>query len=535
VPAIATILKDLRAARAKLSANSSEGANASATFEEKIHAAESALAAAAGVVLDAVSDREAVPPGESVTVTTSVWNAGRQAVDIRDVALTSPEGWQLPPAGAPRRVEPGKLEEWKFPARVQRHAIPTVPYFLRQPLRGALYDWTGTAPFVRGEPFQPPGLTAIAAVEIGGTPVLISREVTYRFRDEAFGEIRHAVRIVPTVEVSVEPGLVPWPIGRRHSTALEVSVSSNSSSPVSGQIEVTPPPDWPTIAARPFSLPERGRTLLTIPVSPSANHKPGRSKIGIAAVLADGQRIQTSIRVIDYEHIRPVTMPSASTVEISAMNLQLPAVHSIGYVRGAADRVPEALSAVGLPIQILSDRDLARGDLSRYDAIVIGSRAYETQPALSIANGRLLDSVRNGGLLIVQYQQMGFTEGAFAPEKLEIGRPIERVTDEEAPVKILEPTHPVFTTPNRIGPSDWEGWVQERGLYFPRSWAPAYTPLLSMADPGQPEQKGSLLVAKIGKGHYVYTGLAFFRQLPAGVPGAYRLFANLLAWRPAKP
>jgi hypothetical protein len=128
----------------------------------------------------------------------------------------------------------------------------------------------------------------------------------------------------------------------------------------------------------------------------------------------------------------------------------------------------------------------------------------------------------------VQYQQYAFVEGNFAPYKIEIARPHDRVTDENAPVRILDPAHPAFTRPNRIGPDDWSGWVQERGLYFAHTWDPAYTPLLAMNDPGQPEQQGGLLVGKVGKGLYVYTGLAFFRQLPAGVPGAYRLFANLL-------
>ncbi len=176
--------------------------------------------------------------------------------------------------------------------------------------------------------------------------------------------------------------------------------------------------------------------------------------------------------------------------------------------------------------------DLAAGDLSRFDAILVGSRAYESDPALPRVNGRLLDYARNGGLLIVQYQQYAFVQGGYAPFALEIARPHDRVTDETAAVTALDPSSPVFTVPNRIGPEDWEGWVQERGLYFARTWAPEYTPLLAMADPGGPEQKGGLLVAKLGRGRYVYTGLAFFRQLPAGVPGAYRLLANLLAWRP---
>jgi hypothetical protein len=200
-------------------------------------------------------------------------------------------------------------------------------------------------------------------------------------------------------------------------------------------------------------------------------------------------------------------------------------------VRGASDRVPEALIAVGVPVDVLTEKDLDSGDLSRFDAIVIGSRAYETDMALVRSNNRILDYARNGGLVIVQYQQYAFVEGNFAPYKLEIARPHDRVTDEHSAVKVLEPNHPAFTRPNRIGAEDWTGWVQERGLYFPHTWDPAYTPLLEMNDPGEPPQRGELLVAKVGQGTYVYTGLSFFRELPAGVPGAYRLFANLLGLR----
>jgi hypothetical protein len=186
---------------------------------------------------------------------------------------------------------------------------------------------------------------------------------------------------------------------------------------------------------------------------------------------------------------------------------------------------------VGVPIELLGPAELAGGDLAVYDAVVVGSRAYETDPALAAANQRLLDYARGGGLVIVQYQQYPFIDGGFAPFPLGIARPHDRVTDEAAPVAPLDPADPIVTTPNRIGPADWEGWVQERGLYFAREWDPSYRPLLAMADPGGPTLNGGLLVAPLGRGTYVYTGLAFFRQLPAGVPGAYRLFANLLGLR----
>ncbi|HSS48113.1 MAG TPA: LmbE family protein, partial [Thermoanaerobaculia bacterium] len=179
-------------------------------------------------------------------------------------------------------------------------------------------------------------------------------------------------------------------------------------------------------------------------------------------------------------------------------------------------------------LELVTGDQLQAGDLSRFDVIVLGSRAYETDPALPRASRRLADYARAGGVVIVQYQQTGYFEGKFAPYPLEMTRPPDRVTDETAPMQILDPASSVFNVPNKIGPADWDGWVQERGLNFAHTWDPAYTPLLSSKDPDTPDLKGGLLVAKVDKGLYVYTGLALFRQLPAGVPGAYRLFANLL-------
>jgi hypothetical protein len=242
-----------------------------------------------------------------------------------------------------------------------------------------------------------------------------------------------------------------------------------------------------------------------------------------------GARSEGALALIDYPHIRQRPVERASKAELRVARLSLPTLTRVGYVRGASDRVPEALAAVGIPIELLGPDSLARGDFSRYDAIVIGTRAYETEPALVANNGRLLDYARAGGLVIVQYQQYPFVSGGFAPYRLSIARPHDRVTDETAPVRVLDPASPVFHVPNEIGAADWQGWVQERGLYFAHDWDSTYTPLVEMHDPGDPPLRGGLLVASVGAGTYVYTGLAFFRELPAGVPGAYRLFANLLA------
>jgi hypothetical protein len=227
----------------------------------------------------------------------------------------------------------------------------------------------------------------------------------------------------------------------------------------------------------------------------------------------------------------------------------------VGYIRGAADRIPEALSSVGLRVEVVTGRELEKADLSRFRVIVVGPRAYETDPDLPANNDELLAFARRGGLVLVQYQQYGFFLNGYAPFPMTVGsrapgtatgatttRPgsssvggtallggHDRVTDETAAVTLVKPGLDVLMRPNRIGPADWEGWVQERGLYFAHSWDSTYQSVLAMHDPGESPLEGGLLIAPLGKGRYVYTGLSFFRQLPAGVPGAFRLFANLLA------
>jgi hypothetical protein len=200
---------------------------------------------------------------------------------------------------------------------------------------------------------------------------------------------------------------------------------------------------------------------------------------------------------------------------------------------GTGDAVPQAIRRMGLEVGLLEAADLATGDLSRYDTIVVGIRASQVRPDFVANHGRLLDFVRNGGTLITQYQQRDFVRRGLPPYPVEMSRPRffsnYRVTDETAPITVLEPEHPVFQRPNVLRDQDWDGWVQERSLYHLSSFSEDYTPLLEAADPGEEPLQGSQVVARLGKGHYVYTAVAWFRQLPAGVPGAYRLFANLLA------
>jgi LmbE family N-acetylglucosaminyl deacetylase len=552
------VVRHLRAALAPL-AGASAGAAAGdhpageqaarELIAEKLDVAQTAAAAAAGIAVDATTDREALTAGETFTVHAELWNGGG-ASPLAGVAVTlvpAGEGpaWKAEPLRAEARpVAAGALSKWDLQPEVPAGAPPTVPYFLRRPLQRSLYDWSAASPAERGEPFGPPPLAARFELTLDGVPLALEREVVHRHRDEVLGEVRRPLRIVPAVEVSVAEPMQVWPLGRRAAKDLRLMVTSHRRAPVHGRLTVTAQPTpagaaWPAIAPLPFELPaaspgdgaagESAALALTLQAPPSL--PAGRYPLELAAVLDDGSRFALAVPLIDYPHIRPTQYPHDATLEISAFDLRLPPLRRVGYVRGASDLVPEYLRQAGVPIELLGAGELAGGDLSRYDAIVIGSRAYESDPALARANPRLLGYVRGGGLMIVQYQQYPFVDGGFAPFKLEIARPHDRVTDEDAPVTVLDPAHPVFNTPNKIGEADWKGWVQERGLYFAHSWDPAYRPLLAMADPGGPEQRGALLVADVGKGKYVYTGLALFRQLPAGVPGGYRLFANLLALR----
>jgi hypothetical protein len=432
------------------------------------------------------------------------------------------------------------------------------PYFLRRPLQGGVYDWTGTSPKALGEPFDPDGAPAVLLSTASGGRT--EREVTYRVSDQALGEVRRPVTVVPRVDVKLDPETDVWSTSTPGPHRFTVRLTHGARDTTAGTVRLLLPRGWPAVAPQRFRFTaEDEHETFTFDVRPPKGRGEGAVEIRAVARELSGREYGSGVYTVDYPHIRPrsYTRPAVAGVRLAA--LALPALTRVGYVRGASDRVPEALRRAGLPIELLEAAGLERGNLGRYDAIVIGPRAYETDAALVENNGRLLEYVRGGGLLIVQYQQHRFFNGKFAPYPLTVGgRPLtlaadspaagsagtasrpappvshDRVTEERAPVTVLAAEHAAVLRPNRLDAGDWEDWVQERGLYFARTWDDAYRPILEMHDDGEAPLQGGLLVAPLGKGTYVYTGLSFFRQLPAGVPGAFRLFANLLALRPPR-
>jgi len=280
-------------------------------------------------------------------------------------------------------------------------------------------------------------------------------------------------------------------------------------------------------ATRTVALPEYG-SVRSATFVVRGELPPGRHTIAVAAE-ANGKRFTNGYTAIEYDHIRPQRLYRDAAVAIEAVDLKVPADAVIAYIQGVGDNSAAMLQQLGLRVTVLNAADIPRTDLARYNAIVVGTRAYESNEALVANNAALLDYVRRGGTMVVQYGQTEMPNPGIMPFPITLSRPADRVTDEQSQVRILDPKARVLAFPNAIDSADFRGWLQDRSLYMPRTHAPEYASVVSTNDPGEPPNDGGILVAKYGEGTYVYTTLAFFRQLPNGVPGAARLFVNLLA------
>jgi LmbE family N-acetylglucosaminyl deacetylase len=506
-----------------------------AELERRQAGAARALAAAAGLVWDATARTEAVVAPGTIEVDVTVWNAGSRRVSLPELAVTlwSPSGWSeiqgVGFAAEPRAVTvaPGQVLERSVAVRLRPDAPITAPAHLLRPKHGQLYDWAEVAAAGRGEPFGRPGLEARLSVEVEGVRLRLDREVVARFRDQELGEVRRPLRVVPAIEVEVEPEVIVHRQGSSSPIRVAVVLTNRTGAVQRGRVEAL-------LAEGPIDLPfelaggERRTVTLELP-SPS---EPGATEVVVRARRDDGAIFDLAVPLIDHPHVAPIPWPRRAQVHVAAVPLELPQ-RRIGWIRGPGEDLPERLAALGGRGRVLDTTALEAGSFHDLEVIVIGSRAWETEPALPRANPGLLEWVENGGVLITLYQRYPYFEGPpRGPESFTLARPIGRVVDETAPLRPLDPAHPLWLEPNLLDPIDQQGWIQERGLFFPSSWGPALRPFVAIADPGEDEQLGAILAMQHGRGAWIYTGLAFFRQLPEGVPGAWRLFANLLALGP---
>lgn len=492
-----------------------------------------ALRLAAGLQIDALADRETLVPGEELRTAVKVFFPKDDRISVKEVTLKAPAGWTVAKAAAPteknqgfNRREAADLADY-FQITVPGGVMPTQPYWLTDPRDGDLFRWANNDS--QNLPFQPPLMTAEVKLEIAGIPVSLDQAVQYRFADPSRGEIRRDIHVVPSVSVDVDQKLlVISQSGPTQTRSLTMSVTNNGSKPVTGTagLNINAEDDWKyTAASRTVNLKTKGEKAsvvfdVTIPGGTKAGTYHIYPNVMIGESLASG-----TMNTVAYPHIQTHRYYTRAETRVVVLDLKLAPV-KVGYIMGSGDEVPEAIRQMWLDVKMLGEKDLESGDLAKYDSIVVGIRASETRPDFVSNNQRLLDYVKNGGNLIVLYQRTSFAQQGLLPFPATMG---PRVVDENAKVTMLDPAHAVFNYPNKITDTDFSGWVQERSLYNFNTFDANYTPLLESHDAGEAENKGGLVIAKIGKGTYVYCSYSFFRQLPAGVGGAYRLFANLLS------
>ena len=473
----------------------------------------------AGLWLEAIAPTPTVSPGSTIRVATAALSRSHAPIVLESV--------ELRPGPAARRS--GRSLAYNEPVtdtvqvEVAETRQPSQPFWLRSPPNaGSFRIESGDE---AGLPENAPALATRFVVRIAGERLVYDVPVAYRWIDRVQGERYRDLVIVPPATMRFEEDVYLFPKPGTETKTVRVTVEGADRA-VAGSLRLVLPAGWSsTPASHSIRLARAGQDTTV-----SFNVKPGGERLAErmrAELVVEGRAWGTRRVVIDYEHI-PIQMLFPEAEARLVRDQVVCTARDVGYIDGSGDAIPQALRAMGVRVSLLSDTDVERADLSRFDAIVTGIRAYNTRPRLRALQPRLLDYVSQGGRLVVQYNtsEPGLGE-ALGPWPFTISR--DRVTVETAPITIVTPEHPLMTRPNRIEARDFEGWVQERGIYFAAGVDPKYDAILSCHDPGEPGLTGGLIAARYGRGQFVYTGLVFFRELAAGVPGAYRLFANLVS------
>jgi hypothetical protein len=483
-----------------------------------------------GLWVEAIAAAPAVTPGATIPVAVTVINRSDVAMTLDRIELPHGAVARLQPRTRADSLNPvearGRALESNQPLTAQavialpRDQALTAPYWLARPALAGSFVVEPES--LIGRPENAPALTARVRLDVAGTPLVVDVPVAYRWVDPVQGERYRMLDVVPPVSLRFDQGVYLFADRKPRELAVRVQ---NGARPLRGATRLRLPEGWrATPAEARLELAANDEQVVRFMVTPGA----GPAATSVSAEIDTGGAVYSRRLVrIDYPHIPVQTLMPPAEARLVRVDLQH-AGEQVAYVMGSGDQGPDALRQMGYRVTLLADDELESAPLARFDAIVIGVRAYNTRPRLRALKSRLLDYVAVGGRLVVQYQTPDDAlREAIGPWPFTISR--DRVTVETAEMRVLKPGHPLLTTPNRIGPEDFTGWVQERGLSYANPWDPRYETVLSANDPREPPRDGGLLVARVGKGTFVYTGLAMFRQLPAGVPGAWRLFANLVS------
>ncbi|OWP63230.1 LmbE family protein [Hymenobacter amundsenii] len=494
--------------------------------EEKRNEIDEIIRACLGLHVEAIfgSGNPTVVSGRgSIPVVLEILNRSNESVLIKKVGPTD-----LGPDDGAVYTEVNKTVKQNQPLVIKTQVLftapePSQPYWLVKPSIPGMYRVDDQQ--LRGKSENDPQDQIFVTVEVQGKLLDIAVPVQYKHTDPVRGEIYEPLTVVPPVMVNV--GGQAFVFADTQPKTVPVTLRAGKAG-VKGSVALTLPAGW---VAEPASLPfdlaaKDAEQTVQFQVRPGAGAKEGKTELRAVATV-EGQAYSRGYQVIAYNHIPTQTLFPEATAPLVKLDLKRKG-QQIGYLMGAGDEVPEALRQIGYTVTLLKPEDLTETSLRRFDAVVLGIRAYNTVDQLKSRQPALLDYVKNGGNVVVQYVvNRGTVLPEIGPYPLTLSR--DRVTVEDAPVTLLNPKQPLLNTPNRITPADFTGWVQEQGLYYPEKWDSHYQTVISSHDPDEPAREGAILVADYGKGHYIYTGLSLFRELPAGVPGAYRLLTNMVS------
>lgn len=473
----------------------------------------------AGLYIEAVSNIHMVAPGEKTTITAELINRSNAHVVLKSIDF-------LPMSGADTTgsivLAPNK--GWKFSRNV---TIPeevenTGAYWLSEPWKTGMY--TVNDQVKRGLPLTPRACKVSVDLNIDGTTIHFEKDIVYKWVDPAKGELYRPFEITTPAFVNLDSKVYAFADDAPKKVTVQVKSGIDN---LQAAVSLNLPEGWRSEpASLPVNMKSKGsEQAYTFLLYPSEKISDGTVN---AQILINGKSYSKELITINYDHIPFQTVQKPSEARLLKLDIKKGGTQ-IAYINGAGDDVATSLEQVGYQVTILGDRDLTIDQLARFDAIVLGIRAYNTVERLKFNQPVLMEYVKSGGTVVVQYNtNFRLVSQDLAPYPLKLGR--ERVSEEDAAIRFLKPEHAVLNSPNKLTKKDFDGWVQERGLYYPSEWDKEhFDAILSSNDAGESPKDGGLLVAKYGEGHFVYTGLAFFRQLPSGVPGAYRLFANLLS------
>lgn len=486
--------------------------------EIKLQEIEAIIIAVSGIYVEASAAEASSNPGGQIDMNVEVLNRNAPQVVLDRITLSTGTVFD-----STMTLSENKRIQLKKNVQIPSDTEYTTPYWLNE--KGSLGMYTVDNPQWIGKPETPRALNATFDLDFDGYTIGIERPVIYRYARPDKGELHQPFEVLPEATASFDDKVIIFADGAPKQIPVTVKAHKDN---LKGELQLNFGKGWMVDSkTQTFEIAKKGdEQVLVFTLTPPANQDENHIS---TTVRVNGHEISKELITIAYDHVPTQTVLLPSEAKVVRLNIERLG-ENIGYIMGAGDDVPTSLEQIGYNVITIDPAEIQEGSLDKYDAVVVGIRAYNVVNELQFKQRYLLDYVKDGGNLIVQYNTAGRWRKQFeniAPYSLNLSR--DRVTDENSEVSIIAKDHALVNFPNPIQEKDFEGWVQERGLYFPNKWNSEFTPILSMKDKGEPAKKGSLLVASYGKGNYIYTGLSFFRELPAGVSGAYKLFANMLS------